>query len=1534
MSKPAPLPLNELLRAPEAAGWQAKLTAVFFDAEAKRQCIAVIREGVASFAPHLSADELNQLQTAVVGRLVGLASRDARQPAAAETPAVQPLGSDEVQNAVLRSYPYPIAAPYHKFEEQEPGAGAFGCLLDTFEGLLHYLATVVVSAYFRSGLASDECNRHLLERFRKETWSTGDLLALLRDTVRLGGDCNGMLPYRELPAYLFVRGKPSPSCLVLESFVTLRNRGWGHKTGRDDEFYAGILPANRDRLVGELALTPWLADWQLIRPTVIDEAGLVSRADILVGDLRRKACSCELRLQPADLAENGGDVRAENSLLLVAPDRQRYLPLFPLSVFHFQLRSQGVYFLQRTQWQRAGNGQQLRRACYVTYQSGQAEHEESRGEPAVRSLELHLQRLEERLNAAGIVPAPPAEAPPAERDPDCELAEVRHEQAFHLRTFAGREALLQQAASWIDRQTEGGYLLLLGPPGQGKSALMAELARREAQRHPCLLHMVKSHRNPLKFIPSLLSQAARFLQARFGAAAYQGDADDLRNALVSSLEAVRERAGAVVWVLDALDELEASAERLTFLPPTLPAGVRVVLSCRPDIPLVQALRARLRQLEEWPLPALSEDDLQPVLVQRLGAGVVASLEGRIDWRALFHRLQGNPLFLQRALDRITRALAANAEDASAIDLAALPASLEAVFQDICNEVAERTGTRPATEEGRQKARLLQILSLAREPLGLEQLAEILAADGRPLGLEDCRDRLFEMSQYLLEVGDNRFKPWHQGLSDHVRDKVLGEPGCRQLEAVFCTWLRRPADRQGLYGLRHRVSHMLAAGVLDELAGLLLELSFLEARAEAGLAYELAVDFADALRCLPPDHPHRGTVRLLGEALRGDVQFIARHPGTLFQCLWNRCWWYDCPQAAPHYDLPPGGWPPEGPPWERPGPKLFALLEGWHKQRQCRPSRPPWLRSLLPPAVPLGSVQRTILWGHENEVRSVSFSPDERWLVSGADDWSVRLWDTRSGQMLRCLQGHGDRVTGVAFTPDGRHIVSGSEDHTVRVWDAESGAEILVCRGCKNKIGALAVAPDGRTVAAASRDRVVHFWDLASGAEQGQLTGHKAKVTSLAFVPDGRRLVTASLDRTIRVWDVASGQIVWQIHCPQHRVVSVAFAPDGRQVVFGSDQGSLHLCDADTGMEWGSCQLSPQAVLSVQFSPRGHLIAAGTNRGTVHVWDWQRGQELTCLQGHVGPVHSVGFSPDGRHLVTGAWDRTVRVWEVQGGWAPAALRAHKETILALAFAPAGQRLATGSAASQVQVWDVASGLETLCCSGHTNVVRVVVYSPDGRLLATGSRDQTICLWDTDSGAALWRLTGHEGPVYCLAFSGDRRLVSGSGDATVRVWDLETGKQLACCRGHTDQIAGVGFSGLGTRIVSAARDETVRVWDTASGKEQLCLGPLPHDIRQVAFLADDTGLVLRGNRGRVWLYDLTAETWREVSGVGRTVAAIAAGRPPQRWWAMEGQEEVIILETATGREIAWFPRPAQHLRSPLVGHTWAAADPKLRLFTLEE
>src|SRR5438067_5642286 len=46
------------------------------------------------------------------------------------------------------------------------------------------------------------------------------------------------------------------------------------------------------------------------------------------------------------------------------------------------------------------------------------------------------------------------------------------------------------------------------------------------------------------------------------------------------------------------------------------------------------------------------------------------------------------------------------------------------------------------------------------------------------------------------------------------------------------------------------------------------------------------------------------------------------------------------------------------------------------------------------------------------------SPDGSLLASGSEDKMIRLWDVQSGQCLNILRGHENQVRSVAFSPDG------------------------------------------------------------------------------------------------------------------------------------------------------------------------------------------------------------------------------------------------------------------------------------------------------------------------------------------------------------------------------------------------------------------------------------------------------------------------------------------------------------------------------------
>ena len=127
-------------------------------------------------------------------------------------------------------------------------------------------------------------------------------------------------------------------------------------------------------------------------------------------------------------------------------------------------------------------------------------------------------------------------------------------------------------------------------------------------------------------------------------------------------------------------------------------------------------------------------------------------------------------------------------------------------------------------------------------------------------------------------------------------------------------------------------------------------------------------------------------------------------------------------------------------------------------------------------------------GHADTVWDVSWSPDNKFLASGSDDDTIRIWAlNKKTNKFTCIQvldeERGGGVDVVSWSPDGQTLASGSDNNTVRIWKFNKETNKLEyiqvlnteCGGHTNWVWSVNWSPDGQRLASGSDDKTIRIW---------------------------------------------------------------------------------------------------------------------------------------------------------------------------------------------------------------------------------------------------------------------------------------------------------------------------------------------------------------------------------------------------------------------------------------------------------------------------
>lgn len=291
------------------------------------------------------------------------------------------------------------------------------------------------------------------------------------------------------------------------------------------------------------------------------------------------------------------------------------------------------------------------------------------------------------------------------------------------------------------------------------------------------------------------------------------------------------------------------------------------------------------------------------------------------------------------------------------------------------------------------------------------------------------------------------------------------------------------------------------------------------------------------------------------------------------------------------------------------------------------------------------------------IRALSFSRDDRQLISLAVDGRRRSWDVASAQRTRDVEPTGPELIRAEFAGDARHVLTMNEGREAQVWDAASPAAPwqLLARGnesaaCQSLSGdstvahhCAALSDDGTHAAAIARGDTVRVFRVGATTPARTIVS-SASPTALAFSHDGTQLAIGQADGGTRLFTLAATDTGRLFGGHLKPVTQIQFAPgDRRLLTVSRSDNTIRIRELPTGSAGNALRIRGQSLEDARFTADGRrLITLGYAELEARIWNADGSGSPVSLPGDRAVVSAAYPSADGRWLLTGTMAQTAQL----------------------------------------------------------------------------------------------------------------------------------------------------------------------------------------------------------------------------------------------------------------------------------------------------
>ena len=1074
-----------------------------------------------------------------------------------------------------------------------------------------------------------------------------------------------------------------------------------------------------------------------------------------------------------------------------------------------------------------------------------------------------------------------------------EVERIEHMNFKNLRnkTFGGREKLIDELKQVCSTASAQNIICIHGEGGSGKSALMAKFIdeiQNDFADAEVVYRFVGATPNSVE-LNSLLGGIVdeinlKCAQPAIGKLVTREEHTSAFNSVLST------NLNKQVFVfIDALDQLNntENAHAFNWLPQNISNDITLVVSVL-NGPDELALRKIYPDIDYFDISP-GKVKLQPGEAEAILNSLMNKNPGRTlnaeQKKYILEHFNKNPLllFLKLASENARRWHSYDSIEIIEKKKLGLKLTAENQIELLFERLSQDENHGPVFIK-----HILAMITLSREGVSQKEITDVLWMDDEYRNEFDIRKHanqphvetlppiiwsrfFFEIEPFLMERtagGAIVFDFFHRLFKIVVKSSITESLSLtihKLLSTYFSDNALHPVrfitgDGSVIYNTRKLIElpyHQTEGKDIDGAYKTLTDFVFIDSKVKIGKAFQLLEDYQAALNI-----DTKGKYKLLPlivKAYRTEVNFIAHHTDSLFQSMYNNCWWYDHPRAGEFYESSSNE-------DEQQNEKLYRLMELWENTNSAMNPGFRWLKSLQPPPVLLNGPQQSVLRGLSSPVIFVKYSLDNKKIIAICNRGELIIWDAETQNIEQFIPLSEEKS--FMFKPNSKSRFTSSTEIM-----SDKGGVLADHPGFEYWAWSGVASSDAKFVLGGSFNGDSTLWKFSddknemfklSPFESFGLDEKVAKIPirGLAFSGDSNYCATGHGDGSLIIWDLKTNTAIGKYQHKDGWINSIAASQNGDVIISGGGDSTLYLWERDSSEKYKLTELTGHTdrIWFVTLSDDGRFAASGSDDKTVRVWDLKSKKEIRCFKKHTRWVQALTFSHDSKLLASSGGDGKIFLWDIaDNNSSPIAeFLGHDDSVLSLHFSHDNKYLLSGSRDHTVRIWDVSKKYSDNKLKAHDDRITCVCFSADGMKLLTGSNDNTVRIWDSDTGIPVGQHFQIQNSVSSLQITPDgNSFWVGCDDGSMEVWDIKSTQLLKRFAEHDVRVYSIDISPDAKFTVSADQNGKIILWQVRTFEKLFETTVENESILSIAFSRDASKVVAGMRSGMVYLWDIKSE-----------------------------------------------------------------------------